>query len=195
MGGKRFAKPSGYHTCGSSILPPSAILGELTEPGNVAASKADACYGSGGSNPSLSAIDGRLTERQGAGPESQGCVQAHRGSIPLPSAIFLQRTLRMTPEQSSLNGWVILEIMGHRRLAGHLTEQEVGPSRLLRIDVPADEPTEAQPWKMTQFYGPSSVFCITPVTEETARAIARRMDAAPVQLFDAMRYMLEDGEE
>lgn len=31
--------------------------------------------------------------------------------------------------------WAILELMGHRRLAGFITEQEIGGSAMLRLDV------------------------------------------------------------
>lgn len=33
-------------------------------------------------------------------------------------------------------GWAILELMGHRKLAGYLSEQTIGGSAFVRIDVP-----------------------------------------------------------
>jgi len=33
--------------------------------------------------------------------------------------------------------WAILEIMGHTRIAGRVTEQALGGSALIRVDVPA----------------------------------------------------------
>ncbi len=38
---------------------------------------------------------------------------------------------------SDFETWAILELMGHRRLAGFVTEQEIGGANLLRIDVPS----------------------------------------------------------
>ena len=74
-------------------------------------------------------------------------------------------------------GWVILELMGHRRLTGYLTEQEIAGRPFLRIDVPADPPA-------TQFYGAEAVYCITPTTEEMARAAAKLGRVAPIQRWE-----------
>lgn len=76
--------------------------------------------------------------------------------------------------------WVVLELMGHRRLAGHLTEQEIAGKGFLRLDVPA---VDEQP-PATQLYNPSSVYCITPTTEEVARAVAAGARPAPVQRWE-----------
>lgn len=38
--------------------------------------------------------------------------------------------------ESHFEGWAILELMGHRRLAGYVSECEVAGTKLLRIDVP-----------------------------------------------------------
>lgn len=36
-------------------------------------------------------------------------------------------------------GWAILELMGHRRLGGYVSEATVAGAGFLRIDVPGDE--------------------------------------------------------
>lgn len=74
-------------------------------------------------------------------------------------------------------GWVILELMGHRRLAGYLTDVEVGGGRMLRIDVPTEPPA-------TQFYNGAAVYCITPTSEGTARAVAQASSVAPVSRWE-----------
>lgn len=73
-------------------------------------------------------------------------------------------------EQPGFAEWVILELLGHRRLAGHLTEQQIAGASFLRLEVPG---TEDQPGA-TQLYSPGSVYCITPTTEEIARRVAAR---------------------
>jgi len=80
-------------------------------------------------------------------------------------------------DDKAFEGWVILELMGHRRLAGHLSEETIGGSAFLRIDVPSDPPA-------TQFYSPSAVYAITPTSEETARAAANLGRVAPVQRWE-----------
>lgn len=74
-------------------------------------------------------------------------------------------------------GWVILELMGHRRLAGYLSEQEIAGRAFLRIDIPGEAPA-------TQFYGAEAVYCITPTTEETARDAERLNRVAPIQRWE-----------
>ena len=86
----------------------------------------------------------------------------------------------MTTENSEVfSGWSILELMGHRRLAGFVSEQEIAGAAFLRIDVPGDNGFTA-----TQFYAPSAVYCITPTTEEIARRVAQRAQPAPVQRWE-----------
>lgn len=77
-------------------------------------------------------------------------------------------------------GWAILELMGRRRLAGWVSEQEIAGSAYLRIDVPdGDGPATA-----TQYYSGSAVYAITPCTEETAREVAQASVVAPVQQWE-----------
>ena len=70
--------------------------------------------------------------------------------------------------------------MGHRRLAGLVSRVEVAGFGMLRLDVPGrDEGTVA-----TQYYSPSSLYCLTPTTEEVARGFATRNRPAPVARFE-----------
>lgn len=74
-------------------------------------------------------------------------------------------------------GWAVVELMGHRRLAGFLTEQEEAGKKFLRLDVPGpDGPTVA-----TQLYNPDAAYCITPTSEATAREVAASVRVAPVE--------------
>lgn len=78
-------------------------------------------------------------------------------------------------------GWVILELMGHRKLGGYLRQETLAGGAFLRIDVPSDE---GEGDKATQYYSPSAVYCITPTTEAMARAIAKRTFEPPVQRWE-----------
>ena len=42
----------------------------------------------------------------------------------------------MTENANTFEGWAILELMGHRRLAGKLSEAIIGGASFIRIDVP-----------------------------------------------------------
>src|SRR5437660_9237278 len=94
-------------------------------------------------------------------------------------------------ERTPFEGWSILELMGHRRLAGYVTEQEIAGSNFLRIDVPG----EGDAVKATQFYSAAAVYCLTPTTEETARAVASAGWTAPVQRWELARGRDYEHEE
>jgi hypothetical protein len=86
----------------------------------------------------------------------------------------------VTDEQKpAFEGWVILELMGHRRLAGYLSEQTIGGTSFLRIDVPGESRNVA-----TQLYSGSAVYCITPTTEAIARTVAKGSEPAPVTRWE-----------
>lgn len=93
-------------------------------------------------------------------------------------------TNEQTAELKDL-GWCILELMGHRRLAGQLREELVGGSVMLRIDVAKAD------GNMTQFYGGSAVYCITPTTEAVARAFAATLTGGPVMRYEIDQKTLD----
>lgn len=83
-------------------------------------------------------------------------------------------------ENQAFAEWAILELMGHRRLAGYVTEQQIGGSGFLRIDIPSNDSGD----DATQFYAPSAVYAITPTSEATARQVAQLGRPAPVQRWE-----------
>jgi hypothetical protein len=76
-------------------------------------------------------------------------------------------------EREAFKGWCILELMGHRRLGGFVSDAELAGGAFVRIDIPCDPPA-------TQFYAPAAVYCITPTTEAIARELARKVRPEPV---------------
>jgi len=78
---------------------------------------------------------------------------------------------------ATFEGWAILEIMGHRKLAGYVSEATVAGVAMLRIDVPQGDKT------VTQFYAAQSIYALTPTTEETVRAFTGN-HVAPISNWD-----------
>lgn len=76
--------------------------------------------------------------------------------------------------------WAIVEIMGHQKYAGLCTEQPVAGVNMLRIDVPE---SGAEP-AFTKLFGGTAIFSMTPVSEEVARAVARSIQKAPVNVWE-----------
>jgi len=72
--------------------------------------------------------------------------------------------------------WAVVELMGHVKWAGKISEEVIFGTPLVRVDVPE---TSRQP-AFTKFYGPSSVYCLTPTTEEVARRVAETIYSSPI---------------
>jgi len=82
--------------------------------------------------------------------------------------------------------WAIVELLGHQKMAGKLSEQVLGGSSFIRVDVPAFEGSPA----FTRLLTDKSIYAINPVTEEVARHMAERIRAQPIQEYDA-RLMIQ----
>ena len=78
-------------------------------------------------------------------------------------------------------GWAILELMGHRRLAGHVSTQEIAGAPMLRIDVYAGDQQEPV---ATQFYSAPAIYCLTPSTEDLCRRFGLRIRPMPVHAYE-----------
>ena len=94
-------------------------------------------------------------------------------------------------EKQGFDQWALVELMGHQRIAGRVTEEEIGGSKFVRVDVPEME--GVQP--LTKFLGPSSIYAITPVSEAAALRLASGIKAAPVSIWDAKRMVELDKKE
>ncbi len=94
-----------------------------------------------------------------------------------------------TSDAATFESWAIVEIMGHRRFAGFVSEQQIGGASFVRIDVPKIEPAGedkgAEPF--TKLFGAASIYCITPCTETTARAFAMSQRAKAFAEFSIPR--------
>lgn len=85
--------------------------------------------------------------------------------------------------------WALVEIFGHRRHYGRIAEVERFGAKMLRVDVPGDEPDAFT----AHFYGGASIFSITPCTEETARAHNDRYRPRPVMPLHQLPPPIDDG--
>jgi hypothetical protein len=82
----------------------------------------------------------------------------------------------------TLEGWGIVELMGHQRTAGRLSERSIAGSNLLQVDVPLTD-TEFR----TVFYGGSAIYALHPTDEQSARLMARSLGQRPVYAYDIER--------
>jgi DNA polymerase-3 subunit epsilon len=70
----------------------------------------------------------------------------------------------------------VVELFGHSRIAGKVTEQAIGGATFVRVDVPKTSKREG----FTRFYGASAIYSITPVDEQIAGLMADRLEVEPV---------------
>jgi len=73
--------------------------------------------------------------------------------------------------------WAILELMGHRKLAGKITEATIGGAAFVRLDVPGNP-------GVTQFYSPQAIYCITPTTEEMVHKLIPNLQVPIVSRYE-----------
>lgn len=92
-----------------------------------------------------------------------------------------QNKKQATVEESAFKEWAILELFGHRRLAGLVTEVQLGGASFLRLDIPGKKNGE---WALTQFYSPAAIYAITPTTPDMARAVAAQSEPGPVSRWE-----------
>lgn len=85
-------------------------------------------------------------------------------------------------ETEAFEGWCVLELFGHRRLAGYVRGQEIAGASFLRIDVPGAE--WDRPPRATQFYSAAAIYALTPTTEAIARAFAEGHQPEPVTRWE-----------
>ena len=85
----------------------------------------------------------------------------------------------MSAEPNLFDGWAIVELMGHTRMAGKVTEEEHFGAKLGRIDIPKPDGG-----CFTQFFSGSSLFRLTPTTEEIARRAAAGGNPEPVSAWE-----------
>lgn len=108
-------------------------------------------------------------------------IKAERETVRRLKQLLDQQKERMDMSDEKVELWCIVELLGHVRLAGRLTEEERFGSKMGRLDIPTEEGF------VTQWFGGGSVYRITAVTEQVARDAAKRSSPAPVNQWDYPR--------
>jgi hypothetical protein len=84
----------------------------------------------------------------------------------------------VSDQNKGYDGWAILELMGHVRLAGRVTEESHFGVALGRIDIPNGDTFT------TQYFGGSSIYRLSPVSEQVARIVASQNQPEPVHRWE-----------
>lgn len=94
-----------------------------------------------------------------------------------------------TEQPEKFETWAIVELMGHIRLGGRITEEVRFGSTMGRIDIPGEKEGE---FIATQYFGGASVYRVTPCDEATARKVAEANRPRPISQYSLPHYD-EDG--
>lgn len=82
--------------------------------------------------------------------------------------------------QDKFESWGMLELFGHQRIAGRITEQTIGGCSFVRVDVPECEGIPAY----TRMFGQGAIYALTITSEDVARRLAATMRARPVKPYE-----------
>ena len=91
-----------------------------------------------------------------------------------------ETTNQQTEQSTAFDSWALVEIMGHQRIVGKVTEATLAGGAFLRVDVPAFNGAKA----FTRFYSPGSIYCISPLSEDVARGLLATNRNEPVSRFE-----------
>ena len=87
--------------------------------------------------------------------------------------------------QTKFDQWCVVELMGHQRIAGKVTEESHFGVALMRVDVPATDGRDG----FTKYFGGNAIYAVTPTTEQVATHVAKMVDQAPISRWE-MRELL-----
>lgn len=80
--------------------------------------------------------------------------------------------------QPQFDEWAIVELFGHQKIAGHVTQAPIGD--MLRVDVHESEDSILY----TRFINPKAIYAINPVSSEVAILVGKQFAQPPVSRWD-----------
>lgn len=83
------------------------------------------------------------------------------------------------------SGWCVLELLGHVRLGGKVSEVEMFGQKMGRINIPHGDGF------VSRVFGGAAVYSLTPCGEAEARAVAKASNPEPLHSWE-VRQLLED---
>ena len=83
-------------------------------------------------------------------------------------------------QSKDFDEWGLVEVMGHSRFAGRIMEQTIGGASFIRVDVPKVGDNQS----FSKIFGATSIYAITPTTEEVARRLALNIGNVPINRYE-----------
>jgi hypothetical protein len=92
--------------------------------------------------------------------------------------------------EQAFQQWAIVELFGHQRIAGLVSEQVIAGQGFVRVDVPACKEREG----FTRMFGTGAIYSIIPTSEEIATAFASANVDKPVSPYQLALPRMIDSE-
>ena len=86
----------------------------------------------------------------------------------------------MEDKSNTFNEWALVELFGHQKIVGKVTEATMAGGAFLRVDVPEFNKSPA----FTRFYSPGAIYSINPISEAVARGLMERYRNEPISRFE-----------
>ena len=92
--------------------------------------------------------------------------------------------------------WAIVELFGHQRIAGRISEHVLGGVSFVRIDVPALPQGDGKPDipALTKLFGQGAIYGIAFVDEVSARLTASTLRVQPIASWDLREALAASGQ-
>ena len=100
------------------------------------------------------------------------------------------RVVEQVMSNEKFEAWGIVDLFGHTRIAGRISEQTIGGETFIRVDVPDD--SENPESVHTRLFGKGAIYSISLTDETIAREVARRTGARPVQAYEVRKLLPND---
>ena len=82
--------------------------------------------------------------------------------------------------EEKFESWALVELMGHNKIAGKVTEHKFGNQSMLRVDVPEVGELPA----FTKIISINAVYGINPLSEQDAVDYAKMLKSKPLDVWD-----------
>lgn len=94
-------------------------------------------------------------------------------------------------ENNGFDTYALVELFGHQKIAGRVTEQVIAGQGFVRVDVPET----SRAGSFTRLFGPGAIYSITPISEELVKQAAERIYVEPVTVYIPSARQIEAGED
>lgn len=90
----------------------------------------------------------------------------------------------MENQNQSFECWAVVQVYGHTTYAGYAAERNLFGKVMCELTVPEVKNQEVTLPSFTKVISPDSIFDITPVSEEYARAMAEKLSKHPIEGYE-----------